>query len=110
MLPREPPGGNVTAYGSRYKELLAMPRLSGCRRNRAAARNALVGRETGPALDVVGQQLEGALSVRLDQLELREGRRGVLVGLYMIAVLHLVETVRRPVVLPVFSIIILLGN
>ena len=34
--------------------------------------NALAGRQRRAALDVVDEQIEGALRMRLDQLELRE--------------------------------------
>ena len=56
-------------------------------------RNALVGRQRGAALDLPDEQIEGALRVRLDQLELRERGR-VLVGLDVVAVLYLVQPVR----------------
>ena len=36
------------------------------------ARNALVGRKRHSVLDVAHKEIEGALGVRLDQLELRE--------------------------------------
>ena len=58
----------------------------------AAARNALVGRQRRAALDLRYKQIEGALRVRLDQLELREY---VLESLEMVSVLHLVQPVRR---------------
>ena len=57
----------------------------------AAARNALIGRQRRAALDLPDEQIEGALRVRLDQLELREH---VLVSLDVVSVLHLVQPVR----------------
>ena len=69
-------------------------------------RNALVGRKRDVVLDLVYQQVESALRVRLDQLELREK---ILVRFDMVAVLDFVETIRRPVVvpLPVAAIIVI---
>src|ERR1700730_10015655 len=84
-----------------------MPRLGRCCRNRAAPWNALVRREIGPALDVVGQQIEGALRVRLDQLELPEG---VLVSLDVIAVLYLVKAINRTMTQVIAILSILVGK
>src|SRR5215831_5009024 len=55
-----------------------------------APANALARRKRLVVLDVVDQQIECALGVRLDQLELRVERR---VAFDVIAVLHLVEAV-----------------
>jgi hypothetical protein len=48
--------------------------LAGRRRvaDRAAARDALARRQRGAALDVVDEEVERALRMRLDELELRE--------------------------------------
>src|SRR5438046_139436 len=59
----------------------------------ASARNALVGRQRHVVLDVVYEQVESALRVRLDQLELR---KRVLERFDVVAVLNLVQTVRGP--------------
>ena len=92
---------DVTTRRSRSdEEIGAMPRLSGRCRDRAATRDALVRRQLGAVLDGFRQQVKGVLRVRLDQLELREG---VLVGLDVVAVLHLVETVCRA---RVFAVIV----
>src|SRR5262245_38447245 len=56
----------------------------------AAARNALARRKGLVVFDVVDQQIECLMRVRLDQLELRVERR---VAFDVIAVLHLVEAV-----------------
>jgi hypothetical protein len=69
-----------------------VPWLGGHGGDRAAARDALVRRQRCALLDGVYQEVKGVLSVRLDQLELREG---VFISLDVIAVLHLVETVCR---------------
>jgi hypothetical protein len=50
-----------------------MPRLARRSSDGAAARDALVGRQAAPLLDEIDQQVEGALRMRLDELELREG-------------------------------------
>ena len=97
---------DVTARRSRSdEELGAMARLSGRGRDRAATRDALVRRQGGAVLDRFRQQVEGVLRVRLDQLELR---KGVLVGLDVVAVLHLVEAVcgARVAVVVVFALLI----
>jgi len=60
--------------------------------DRATARDALAGWELGSVLDMIDQQVERALRVRLDQLELRERS---LEGLDVVAVLDLVQPVRR---------------
>ena len=86
--------------GSRREELGTVAGLSGRSGDLAAARDALIRRQLDAALDVVHQQVKGLLRVRLNQFELlRESRRRrgrVLVGLDMVAVLHLVEPVCRP--------------
>src|SRR5260370_17680412 len=91
-LPGKRLASNVSSGGSRDEKLGAMPELSGRSLDRAAARDALVRGKGGAMLDRLRQQVEGVLCVRLDQLELR---KGILVGLDMIAVLHLVEAVCR---------------
>src|SRR6516162_7998006 len=75
---------------SRREETGAVSRLNGHGSDRTAGRDALVRRQLGIVLDMPRQQLKSALGVRLDQFELREG---VLVGLDVVAVLHLVEAV-----------------
>ena len=72
-----------------------------------SARNALVGRKRHVVLDVVYQQIESALRVRLDQLELRESD---LERFDMVAVLDFVEAIRGPVVvtMPVVAIVIII--
>src|SRR3984893_7830539 len=96
---------NATAGAHGNKELVAMPGLDrGCQ-DRAAPRNALIWRKVGPVLDTLGQQLKGTLRMRLDQYELRERRHGVLIGLDVIAVLHLVEAVGRALALPVVPLV-----
>ena len=61
------------------------------------ARNALVGRQRYVVLDLVHEQVESALRVRLDQLELRESD---LECFNMVAILDFVEAIRGPVVVP----------
>ena len=58
-------------------------------------------------LNIFDRQVKGVLRVRLDQLELREG---VLVGLDVVAVLHLVKPVCRPLMLLISSLMILVGK
>src|SRR5258708_14432504 len=72
----------------------AMSRLGRRVGDASLARNALVGRKRHVVLDLVDEQVEGALRVRFDQLELRER---VLERFDMVAVLYLVQTIRRPV-------------
>jgi len=80
---------DVTARRSRSdEELGTMWRLSRRGRDQAATRDALVRRKGGAMLDRIRQQVKGALCVRLDQLELR---KVILVGLDVVAVLHLVK-------------------
>src|SRR6266566_6682 len=99
---------DATSSGSRSdKEIGAVPRLDGRWGDRAAARYALVRRKLRAVLDGVHQQNKGVLCMRLDQLELREG---VLVGLDVVAVLHLVETVCRAPMLPVVAVVIPVGD
>ena len=69
-----------------------MARLCWGRRDRSGAWNALVRRQRGALLDVLHQEVECALRVRHDQFELWEE---VLVGLDVVAVLHLVQSERR---------------
>src|SRR5271155_2637647 len=83
------------------KELGAMPRLSGRGRDRAATWDALVRGKGGGVLDRCRQQVKGVLCMRLDQLEMR---KGVLVGLDVVAVLHLVEAVCRGLMLDVIAV------
>src|SRR5580692_121512 len=91
MLPGKRLASNVSAGGSRSdEELGAMARLRRRGRDRAAARDALIRRQGGSMLDRIRQQVKGVLCMRLDQLELR---KGVFVGLDVVAVLHLVEAV-----------------
>ena len=52
----------------------------------------MVGRQRRATLDILNQEIEGALCMRLDEFELREGAAE---GLDMIAVLHLIETIGR---------------
>src|SRR6185503_14564843 len=56
----------------RHQQPSAVPGLRGIARDRTAARHALAGRQPGVVLDVIDQQVERALGVRLDQLELRK--------------------------------------
>src|SRR2546427_242539 len=84
--------------------------MSGLRRrvgDGLPARNALVGRKRHVVLDLVHEQVEGALRVRLDQLELRESD---LERLDMVPVLDFVEAIRGPVVvtMPVVAIVIII--
>src|SRR5690242_3861381 len=85
--------------GSRREELGTVAGLSGRSGDLAAPREALIRRQLDIALDVVHQKVKSFLRVRLNEFELlRESRsrRGrVLVGLDMVAVLHLVEPVCR---------------
>src|SRR5439155_6479476 len=92
----------------RHKETRAVSRL--CRRlgDGAAARDALAGRQLAAVLHLLDQQVEGLLRVRLDQLELREQQ---LVSFQVIAVLDLVQAVRRArIVLPAIVIALRLGR
>ena len=57
----------------------------------ASARDTLIGRQHRAALDLRYKQIEGALRVRLDELELR--REYVLEKFEVISVLHLVQAV-----------------
>src|SRR5260221_1828566 len=82
----------VGGQRSRHEESGAMPRLVRRCGDGAAARDALVGGQAAAMLDEIDQQVEGALRMRLNELELREG---VLEGLDVVAVLDLVEAVRR---------------
>ncbi len=50
-----------------------MPRLVRRCGDGAAARDALVGGQAAAMLDEIDQQVEGALRMRLNELELREG-------------------------------------
>ena len=63
--------------------------------NRAGSCDALARRQPAAALDVLDQEIEGALRMRLDQLDLREEE---LVRLEMITVLHFIEPVCRTIV------------
>src|SRR4051794_41454860 len=81
--------------GLRDEERRAMPRLGRMRCNRRAAPDALVGRQRRSPLDVIDEEVEGALRVRLDELELREE---VLERLDVVPVLHFVQAVRRATV------------
>src|SRR5437868_4233495 len=82
---------DVTTRRSRSDEKRgAMARLSGRSRDRAAARDALVRGKMGAVLDRFCQQIKGVLCMGLDQLDLR---KGVLVGLDVVAVLHFIEAV-----------------
>ena len=72
-----------------------MTRLRRRSRDGAAPGNALVRRQLGVVFDMVDQQVESVLRMGFDQLELRERD---LVGLDVIAVLHLVKPVGRCVV------------
>ena len=58
-------------------------------------------------LDVFHQQVKGVLRVRLDQLELRER---ILVGLDVVAVLHLVKTICRVPMRLVSTLMISVGK
>ena len=77
---------------SGHEKVCAVSRLRRRVGDLAAGRNALVGRQRRAALDLRYKQIEGALRMRLDQLELREY---VLESLEMVPVLDLVEAVRR---------------
>src|SRR6267142_5380784 len=81
------------------EQVRAVAGLCRARRDRAAAGDALRGRQGDPVLDAVDQQVEGLLRVRLDELERGEGRggrgAGRLVGLDVVAVLHFVQAVGR---------------
>jgi hypothetical protein len=90
MLPGKRLASNVSSGGSRDEKLGAMPQLSGRSLDRAAARDALVRGKGRAVLHRFRHQVKGALCMRLDQLELR---KGILVGLDVVAVLHLVEAV-----------------
>ncbi len=57
-----------------------------------SARNALVGRQLHMLFDVAHQQIERALCLWRHQRELREQ---VLIRIDVIAILHLVEPIRR---------------
>src|SRR5213596_596391 len=85
------PAAAPNSADSGHEEARAMSRLRRRVGDAPSARNALVGRKRHVVLDVVYQQIESALRVRLDQLELREK---VLERLDIVAVLDLVEAVR----------------
>ena len=69
-----------------------MSGLSRSAGDRAAARDALVGRQRRTLLDLTDEQIEGVLRVRQDVLE---RRKEILVGLDVVAVLHFVQAIRR---------------
>ena len=96
----------IPILGLRYEEIGAVARLGRSCRDRAAARDALVRRQFGALLDLNRQQVKGALGMLLDQLELRERRRRILVGLDVVAVLHLVEPVLRALMLVIARMIL----
>src|SRR5439155_20385632 len=69
------------------------------------ARNALVGRQRHVVLDLVYEQVESALRVRLDQLELR---KRVLERFDVVAVLDLVKAIRRPVAVSAVVVLVVI--
>src|SRR6516225_3427383 len=76
------------------EKLGTVSRLTGCGRDCATRWDALVRGERDALLDIVHEQVKGTLRMRLDEFELR---KDILVGFDMVAVLHLVETVRREI-------------
>src|SRR5467141_1454997 len=91
-------GGSMSlcwnAGGLRHQQVGAVARLCRAGGDRPAAGNALGGRQPGPVLYGIDQQIERALRVGLDELELRERAARGLVSLDVVPVLHLVEAVR----------------
>src|SRR5439155_10376191 len=85
------------------EEVRAMPRLRRRVGDPLSARNALVGWQRHVVLDLVYQQVESALRVRLDQLELREK---VLVRFDMVAVLDFVQAVRGFPIAAVLAVVV----
>src|SRR5438105_10147646 len=81
-----------------------MAGLLGVVGNRAAAWNTLARRQRNISLDRVNEEIERALRMRLDVLELREG---VLVGFDVIAVLHFIEAVRGTQIVRTVAVIAL---
>src|SRR3954470_13716358 len=78
-------------HASGHEEIRAVFRLRGRIADRAATRDALARRQRSAPLDVVHQEVERVLRVRLDELELREVE--LLVVLDVVAVLHFVQAV-----------------
>src|SRR5258706_2350091 len=70
-----------------------MAGLRRCGRDGSAARDALAGRQRRPLLDAAHEQVEGVLRMWKNVLE--RGGKEVLVALDVVAVLYLVETIRR---------------
>src|SRR5881628_2635129 len=85
---------------SRDEERGAVSGLRGLLGDRRPVRDALARRERGALLDVVDEEVEGTLRVRLDQLQARED---VPERLDVVPVLHLVEAVRGRVVIVVVA-------
>src|SRR5437870_13782117 len=100
-LPR--PVWSCTFLG--HKETRAVSRLRRRIGDVTAARDALARWQRRAALHVAHQHVESALCVRLNELELRED---VLVGLDMVAVLHLVEAIGGSAVVPIVILAIAL--
>src|SRR6266571_61835 len=94
------PAAAPNSAASGHEEARAMSRLRRRVGDAPSARNALVGRHGHVVLHLAHQEIEGALRVRLDQLELREH---VLERLDMVAVLDLVQAIRGPVAVIVIS-------
>src|SRR6266702_5260377 len=88
---------NSGSSGQGHEQARAVSRLRRRVGDPLSPRNALVGRKRHVVLNLVYQQVESALRVRLDQLELRVK---ILVRFDMVAVLDLVEAIRGPVAVP----------
>src|SRR5215470_3184017 len=69
-----------------------MPGLRRCCRDLAADRNALARWQLSRELDLGDEQIKSPLRMGLDELELRERGRE---GLYVVAVLHFIESIVR---------------
>src|SRR5467141_1269506 len=80
--------------GLRLEEIGAVARLRRAGGDRSAVGDALGRRQPGPVLYGIDQQIERALRVGLDELELRERAARGLVVLDVVPILHLVEAVR----------------
>src|SRR5438046_8718931 len=92
------PPFNWSCTFSGHKQARAVSRLRRLIGDATPARDALARRQRRAALHVAHQHVESALCVWLNELELREG---VLVGLDMVAVLHLVEAIGVSAVVPI---------
>ena len=81
------PSRPVEPASLRYQQVLAVARLGRRLGNRAALGNALAGRQRCLGLDVIDEQVERLLRVRLDHHQLRERKHE---ALDVVPVLHFV--------------------